>query len=111
MSTKDLHSWRDDIQNMDDDKQDEGTITQEQAASELAVLLDCYDWFYSVEVESGRIVVYVNKMNADILRIVPEVLYGYKPIVAFSSHLLCGEKYGKSGSGKSVLKSPSIKFM
>jgi len=100
MHIKNTSEWREDISKMK-----EAEITPIQAAAELEVLLDRYEWFYSYEVDtSNRIVVYVNYMDSSVLRIVPEILYGHKVIIAFAQYLTCGETYSTGGSGNSVLK-------
>jgi hypothetical protein len=110
MNEQDTKEWRTDIEAMksqsSSDKLDHSNmITREQAAAELEILLDRYDWFHSSAVDkSKRIVVYVNTMSPDTLRLIPDPFYGHSVIVAFASFLLCGEKYGTGGSGKSVLK-------
>jgi hypothetical protein len=75
--------------NRDPDKK----ISIGDAASELADLLDKYDWFYDVVVEGRAICVYVTHMGSH-TAILPDLMYGYHVKEGFASYLTCKEKYG-----------------
>lgn len=72
-------------------------VSIEDAAAELATLLDKYEWFYDVVVEGRAICVYVTHMGPH-MNILPDVYYGFQIKEGFSSYLTCKDKYGaKSG--------------
>jgi len=85
------------------DEMKNGKIDLQAACTELEILLDKYDWFYCSIVENNSICVYVNHMNHEMMSLVPMVLYGYSVKVAFSAHLVCGEKYGKISASSDIL--------
>jgi len=78
------------------DEMKNGKIDVYAACTELDILLDKYDWFYSAIVEGNSICVYVNHMNQEVMSLIPMILYGYNIKVAFSAYLVCGEKYSKN---------------
>ena len=105
--SQDKKGWQADIETMKSQPENppsEEVITKEQSVAELEILLDRYEWFHSAGVDGNRVVVYVNEMTTDILRTIHDPFYGHNVVVAFASYLLCAEKYGTGGSGKSVLK-------
>lgn len=71
------------------------------SAKELSVILDKYEWFYSVEIEKDRLCVYMHNINKGNLSIVPDNFNGHNVVMGFVGYLLCGEKYGK-GSIKTL---------
>jgi hypothetical protein len=77
-------------------------ISAEQAAAELEILLDKYDWFYTALIEKNRITVYCNRIDAEVYSTVPTKLYGHDVFTAFTAHLNCAEQYGKKGNGKPI---------
>jgi hypothetical protein len=68
-------------------------VSIEDAAAELAQLLDKYDWFYDVVVEGRAICVYVTHMGPH-MNVLPDLLYGYQVKEGFAAYLTCKEKYG-----------------
>lgn len=85
------------------DEMKNGKIDLQAACTELEILLDKYDWFYSSVAEGNSICVYVNHMNDEVMSLVPLALYGYNVKVAFASYLECGEKYGKNPISHDIL--------
>lgn len=73
-------------------------ITLTQAAAELEVLLDKYDWFCTAVVEGRAICVYVTTMGKAVSDVVPDFVYGYQVKLGFEAYLTCGDKYGKKSS-------------
>jgi hypothetical protein len=73
-------------------------ITITQAARELEVALDKYDWFCTTVVEDRAICVYVTKMDKEVSDFVPDFVYGYQVKLGYEAYLTCGDKYGKRSS-------------
>lgn len=73
-------------------------ITVAQAAAELEVLLDKYDWFCTTVVEDRAICVYVTAMGKEVSDLVPDFVYGYQVKLGFEAYLTCGDRYGKKSS-------------
>ena len=72
-------------------------INIEEAANELATLLDSYEWFHSVEKENERVIVaYVlpEKCSKEAWNIIPDCLYGFQVKVWDYRYLECAKKYG-----------------
>lgn len=70
-------------------------ITMEMAVKELSTLFDKYEWFYDVQMEQNAICVYVNYIDAEVQKLVPEVMYGYQVKIGYKAYLTCELDYGK----------------
>lgn len=57
----------------------------QEGLKELETLLDPYDWFYEVEAEARRYVVYVNYMCSEQDTIIPDMVQGRQVVVHFTS--------------------------
>jgi hypothetical protein len=63
---------------------------------------DKYDWFYDAEIEvvggNHKIVVYVDRMDSDVSKVVPDTWDGFEVKMAFTNYHTCGDKYGMVSS-------------
>jgi hypothetical protein len=64
----------------------------EKAAETLAKELDGFDWFYDTRVEKNYIVVYVNTMNAETTKLIPNRYVK----CWYVDYLLCEERFKKT---------------
>lgn len=76
------------------------TISIQTAATELASMLEKYEWFTDTVVDGLSIIVYVERMDKDVSDVVPDRLYGYQIKMWFSDYLLCEEKYAAKPMSK-----------
>lgn len=71
-------------------------ITISEATKELATLFDKYDWYYDTQIEGKSICVYVEYLNAEVMALVPDVVYGYQVKIGYRAYLTCDVNYGKA---------------
>jgi hypothetical protein len=56
----------------------------QEGLKELEVLLDPYDWFYEVDAEPLRYVVYVTHMNSEQNSVIPDRVQGKQVVIHFA---------------------------
>lgn len=71
-------------------------IVVEAVEKELRQLLDKYEWFYEITIDSPTVLtVWVDKMDKEVSDLIPEKMYNEFQIkLGFYSYLTCKEKYG-----------------
>jgi len=59
----------------------------EEQIKKISEQLDKYEWFYMADQEQDHIVVYVNYMNEEVLKAIPDDVDGVRIKAAFTAYL------------------------